>query len=165
MQSLLVCKSFHHGNTAQVAQAISEVLGSNIVTSAGARERELSRCQMVGFGSGIYAFRHHPAVLRAAGQMGLCDREVFIFSTYGIGFPSLYHRPLRARIHRNGGHVVGESSCRGYDTFGPLRFIGGINRGRPDENDLARARSFAERLAAGCVDLSISIRLAASLYP
>jgi len=39
-----------------------------------------------------------------------------------------------------------EFSCKGGDTWGPLNLFGGINKGRPDEEDLAGARAFAQGL-------------------
>ena len=47
---------------------------------------------------------------------------------------------------KKGFRIIGEFSCKGYDTFGPLKFIGGINKGKPDEKDLKRAREFAKTL-------------------
>ena len=40
-------------------------------------------------------------------------------------------------------NVVGEFSCRGFDTVGPFKLIGGVNKGRPDERDLENAKKFA----------------------
>ena len=58
----------------------------------------------------------------------------------------IYHRPLRRALEKKGFEVVGEFSCRGYDTFGALCLIGGLNRKHPDEQDLLRAERFAEQL-------------------
>ena len=41
--------------------------------------------------------------------------------------------------------MIGSFSCRGFDTVGPFGFIGGINRGRPNDYDLDRAAAFAAR--------------------
>ena len=38
--------------------------------------------------------------------------------------------------------VLGEFSCKGYDTFGPFRLVGGIAKGHPDAADLEDARRF-----------------------
>ena len=43
--------------------------------------------------------------------------------------------------------MIGSFACRGFDTWLPLRLIGGVNKGHPDEDDLARAREFARDLA------------------
>ena len=38
--------------------------------------------------------------------------------------------------------VLGEFGCRGYNTFGPFGLFGGTGKGKPDEDDLQRARAF-----------------------
>jgi flavodoxin len=42
--------------------------------------------------------------------------------------------------------ITGEFSCKGWDTVGPLKLFGGINKGRPNEDDLEEARVFARGL-------------------
>ncbi|MFF1449682.1 hypothetical protein ACFVYF_16265 [Streptomyces sp. NPDC058274] len=41
---------------------------------------------------------------------------------------------------------MGNFSCRAYDTWTPLKLVGGIRKGRPNADDLAAARAFAEGL-------------------
>lgn len=36
----------------------------------------------------------------------------------------------------------GTFTCRGFDTFGPFRLIGGIAKGHPNEKELEKARAF-----------------------
>ena len=42
--------------------------------------------------------------------------------------------------------IADEFCCKAWDSWGPLKLFGGINKGRPDEKDLAAAKAFAERL-------------------
>jgi hypothetical protein len=42
--------------------------------------------------------------------------------------------------------IIGEFACRGFDSWGPLFLIGGLNRHHPDARDLEQARQFARRL-------------------
>ena len=42
--------------------------------------------------------------------------------------------------------VLGEFSCKGYDTYGPFKLMGGISKGHPDAQDLENARSFYRTL-------------------
>jgi hypothetical protein len=41
---------------------------------------------------------------------------------------------------------VGNFSCWANDTWTPLKLVGGIRKGRPNADDLAAARAFAEGL-------------------
>ena len=73
-------------------------------------------------------------------------KKAFIFSTAGINVPFINHRKLRSALRKKGFEIVGEFSCRGWDTNGWLEKIGGISKGHPNEKDLERARRFAEKL-------------------
>jgi flavodoxin len=41
---------------------------------------------------------------------------------------------------------VGDFVCKALDTYGPLKLIGGLNKGRPNEEDYQKAREFAQGL-------------------
>ncbi|MGV8176958.1 MAG: hypothetical protein ACP5NX_04105 [Candidatus Bilamarchaeaceae archaeon] len=43
-------------------------------------------------------------------------------------------------------NIIAEFACKGWDTFGPLKMVGGINRGRPNDGDLKKAKEFARKL-------------------
>ena len=57
-----------------------------------------------------------------------------------------FSKPLRRKLQHKGFDIVGEFSCRGFDTFGATVIIGGINKGRPDVRDLKQAEGFARAL-------------------
>lgn len=48
-------------------------------------------------------------------------------------------------------NLVGRFSCKGFDTFGPFKLIGGVAKGHPDDRDLAAAVEFYKKLIAGGV--------------
>jgi hypothetical protein len=56
------------------------------------------------------------------------------------------HAALREILLAKGYVVVGEFSCRGYNTNSFLKHFGGMNKGCPTEEDLKNARAFAERM-------------------
>ena len=148
---LILCKSVHHGNTAQVAEAMAGVLGAEIVAPEAVPSTSLQGRPLVGFGSGVYYGRMHgdlDAWLEALPDTTEAATPAFVFSTSGLPWLAwFWHRFVRRLLARKGFRVLGEFSCGGYDTWGPLRFIGGFNRSRPDECDLERAKTFAAGLA------------------
>ena len=42
--------------------------------------------------------------------------------------------------------ITGVFSCKGYDTYGPFKLIGGLNKQHPDGNDIQNAVQFYENL-------------------
>ncbi len=74
--------------------------------------------------------------------------RAFTFFTSGGGEVPLvgYSRSIRRQLASKGFDVPDSFSCRGLDTVGPLRLVGGVNKGRPNDRDLDRAAAFAVRL-------------------
>ena len=74
--------------------------------------------------------------------------RIMIFSTSGLPmFAKLWHWPVKNVLAKKGYRVIGEFSCRGFDTWGPLWLTGGLHRAHPDERDFQRAREFARQVA------------------
>lgn len=149
MRALIVCVSVSHGNTRRVAEAMGEVIGAAVVEPGGMRPGDVTGYDLLGFGSGIYGMNFHPRLWRfVAGLPAGHGTPVFLFATSGAG--SFVWRPAAILLGRllaaRGYRVVDTFSCRGFDTWLPLRLVGGINKGRPGPSDLAAAGRFAEQL-------------------
>ncbi|MBE0430427.1 MAG: flavodoxin family protein [Dehalococcoidia bacterium] len=151
MKALVVYVSVHHGNTEKVARAMADALDACLLPVEQADAGVLEEYDLIGFGSGIYFGRHHRSLLNLVdGLPVLRNKKAFVFSSSGlrkVRFVHDFHRPLKEKLRRKGLTVIGEFSCRGLDTFGATRIVGGINRGRPDEEDLRRSQDFAGNLA------------------
>ncbi len=147
MRTAVVYKSIHHGNTRRVAEAMAAALGAELYTVEEAAKLDATQFDLVGLGSGIYFWRHHRDLRRLVANWPKVPARSFVFSTAGTpSLASWCHGSLTRLLRHRGSQVIGEFSCPGFDTFGPLWLIGGINRGRPGEQDLARAAEYARGL-------------------
>jgi flavodoxin len=149
MKSLIVCVSKSHGNTRRVADRMAEAFDAEVVEPESAHPGKFGEYDLVGFGSGIYYMTFDARLRDLIGRLPHVDGvRAFTFFTSGAReIPFLdYTKPLRKALSAKGFEVLDSFSCRGFDTVGPFGFIGGINRGRPDDRDLDRAAAFAERL-------------------
>lgn len=149
-KALVMYISIHHGNTEKVAEIIAVHLGADLLRVGEADAGKLGQYDLIGFGSGVYFGKHHRTLLDFVGTLPvLRNKKAFIFSTSGlrrIRFVHDFSKPLRAKLQHKGFDIVGEFSCRGLDTFGATIIVGGINRGRPNEEDLKQAEDFARAL-------------------
>ncbi|MDP4094961.1 MAG: flavodoxin family protein [Bacillota bacterium] len=153
-ETLLVIYSYHHKNTEKIAQAISEVLGAQIRTPQQISSEDISNYGLIGFGSGIYGGKHHKLLLDFADKLPkVTDRNAFLFSTFGAPgivvnkkFISNNHKELRKKLQAKGYKVIGEFGCAGFNTNSFTKLFGGINKGRPDAEDLRKAEEFARGL-------------------
>ena len=149
MKSLIVCVSKSHGNTRCVANRMAEVLDAEVVEPESVDVETLGEYDLVGFGSGIYYMSVDPRLRDLIRRLpDVDDVRAFTFFTSGARTIPLmdYNKPVRKQLESKGFEVIGSFSCRGFDTVGPFGFIGGINRGRPNDHDLDRAATFAAHL-------------------
>lgn len=56
------------------------------------------------------------------------------------------HKVLRDILISKGYQIVDEFSCVGFNTNSFLKYFGGLNKDRPNAEDLNEAAKFAERL-------------------
>jgi len=146
MKTLIVYASVHHQNTEKVAKVMAEELGADLVPVGEAQPETLAAYDLIGFGSGIYGRKFHKTLLQfVKGLPAVTGKQGFIFSTRG-GREGPGHAALKEMLVNRGFSVTGEFSCKGWDTVGPLKLFGGINKGRPNEDDLEGARVFARGL-------------------
>lgn len=139
----IVCASRHHGNTRRIAEAMALAAGAAVLTPGQAESDGLRDYDLVGFGSGIYFGRPDGSLRRLIAALPRLPRCAFIFSTSGLPWLwRLYHVGLRRRLRSRGCCVTGDFACSGWDTVGPLAWIGGLNRRHPDADDCLRANRF-----------------------
>ncbi|MDD5417543.1 MAG: flavodoxin family protein [Candidatus Nanoarchaeia archaeon] len=149
MKALIICKSICHNNTIKVSEAISEVLNANIITPDKFSKEMLKKYSVIGFGSGIFYMKHHKELLELADSLPSDIKlKAFVFSTSGWAQkkPIDVHASLREKLKSKGFEIIGEFYCKGYDTWSPLKLVGGISKGHPDKKDLDHARKFAEKI-------------------
>ncbi|HSV32156.1 MAG TPA: flavodoxin family protein [Atribacteraceae bacterium] len=146
MKTLIVCVSENHGNTAKIARALGEVLDARIEEPEKVTDEMLHGFDLVGFGSGIFIGKHHKRILELSRRLSENPLKAFIFSTSGWGKAGISHKALRKNLEEHGFSVIGDFACKGYDTYGPLKLVGGINKNRPNKQDLNDAREFARSL-------------------
>ncbi|MFX1567522.1 MAG: flavodoxin family protein [Promethearchaeota archaeon] len=150
MKSILVLYSYHHNNTEKVAQVFAEVLGAQIKTPQELNPKELQEYILVGFGSGIYCAKHHKSIFDLADKLSqVNNRKAFIFSTAALTGKSKVtkdHAELREKLQSKGYMILDDFQCKGFNTNSFLKYFGGMNKGRPNAEDLKRAKEFAQEL-------------------
>lgn len=148
MKTIVICFSYHHNNTEKIASIIATTLNAEIKKPLEIDPNDLSNYDLVGFGSGIYFGKHHKVLLDLADKLPqVTNKKTFIFSTSGRkdNMPK-FHKQLKEKLQLKGFEIVSEFNCAAFDTFGPLKIVGGLNKGHPNEDDLKQAQVFAQSL-------------------
>ena len=90
-------------------------------------------------------------------MLPVTGKKAFIFSTCGVPiavagqgqldeYSVKCHSSLRKKLQAKGYQIVDEFICAGFNTNSFLKLFGGINKGRPNAEDLKNAEKFAENL-------------------
>jgi len=147
---LVIYNSVHHGNTEKIAKAMVDVLEAKLVKPQEVDVDTIVDYDLIGFGSGIYVGKHHKSILKLVDRIPFQkNKKSFIFSTSGMkegGIFNRFNKPLKEKLSEKRFRIMGEFSCLGYDTYGPFRIIGGVNKGRPNDQDLKKAEDFAAEM-------------------
>jgi flavodoxin len=147
MKSLVVVYSYHHNNTEKIADVMAKTLGCKKIHLDEKGYEKIPSYDIVGFGAGIDSGKHYAPMLEFAKKLHpVQDKKAFIFSTSSIlGEKKVKkdHTALREILLSKGYEIVGEFACKGFNTNSFLKLFGGINKGRPNAEDLHIAAGFA----------------------
>lgn len=141
MKTAICYYSHHHQNTLKVLEAIAAENEVDLIDVTARQTVRLDEYDCIGFASGIYGFEFHKGVVEFARQYLPAGKPVFFVYTYG-GAKGTGAKAAAEIAKEKGCPVLGEFGCKGYDTFGPFKLVGGIAKGHPDEQDFANARKF-----------------------
>lgn len=145
MKTAICYYSHHHGNTRRVVEAMAQTEELDLIDVSGGQTPRLEDYDRIGFASGIYGFEVHKSVVEFARQHLPQGRPVFFVYIYGLS-KGTGAKQLEAVAREKGCPVLGEFGCRGYNTFGPFKLMGGMAKGHPDAEELEQARRFYQSL-------------------
>ena len=147
MKTAVCYYSRHHENTRKVLEAMAGEGNLDLIDVMARQVVRLEEYDCIGFASGIYGFDFQKAVVEFARQYLPQGKPVFFVYTYG-GAKGSGAKSVAKIAREKNCPVLGEFSCKGYDTFGPFTLIGGIAKRHPDARDLENARKFYRKIQA-----------------
>ena len=142
--AVIIYASTHHGNTKKVVEAIAKEFDVELIDATQVHEKDLTGYDLIGFASGIYAAQFHQQIKNFA-QINLPqNKKIFFIMTSAMNKD--FTKSMSDSIKGKNAEVVGKFTCHGYNTFGPIKLVGGTSKGHPDENDLKDAVEFYRTL-------------------
>lgn len=149
MKTIILYYSIHKGNTKKLAEAIASAGEGKVklLDAVGASTADLSGCDAVGIASGIYAGSFGKDLMELVRSSLPEHQKVFLLYTYGIQMDR-YTKAIKAILAEKHAHILGEYSCKGHNTFGPFKLIGGTGKGHPNAEDIEGALQFYRSLKA-----------------
>lgn len=140
---ILYCSSHHQNTETLVKKAATQLPDIDVIPLSDDSCPELSHYELIGLASGIYMGRPHAAMqsFLESHQKEMKGRRVFTMLTSGAN-QKKYGTAFSSLLEGYGCTVLGNYQCKGFDTFGPWKLIGGIAKGHPDNSDVAGAQAF-----------------------
>lgn len=147
MKTIIIYESTHHGNTKKLVDAVAEKYGVETAAVEEVSGTDLSAYDLIGVASGVAFGKFYEASERFVEESLPEGKTVFFLYTCGND-TGKYANSVRARAEAKGCRVAGTYGCRGFDTFGPFKLIGGIAKGHPTQEEIEGAVRFYEGLMA-----------------
>ncbi len=142
----IIYHSEHHFNTKKLLDAIERKYSVDLITVPDCHEVDLKKYTVVGFASGVYMAKLHQSIWDFINENMslLTHKSSFIISTSGSGNPK-YNKNIHEYLAANKVNVLASFHCRGYDTYGLFKLLGGTSKGHPTEEDIDRVLQFFEK--------------------
>ncbi len=144
MKSIIIYGSHHHGSTKALVQAITRHQNVELWDAEAAGRPSLEDYDLIGFASGIDFGRFYPAVTGTA-QTLPAGKPVYALFTCAKENRK-YGDEIQKTAAERGCTYLGTFGCRGYNTYGPWKLIGGMNKGHPTPEEQAAAIAFYEKV-------------------
>lgn len=145
MKTAICYYSRHHGNTRKVLEAMAQGNSVDLIDVTSRVAVHLEDYDCIGFASGIYYSKFQGAVLDFARQYLPRGKDVFFVYTCG-SMGKGYTKAIAEVVTHKEANILGEYGCRGFDTFGPFKLVGGIAKGHPNAEELQKAKEFYQSI-------------------
>lgn len=144
-RTAIIYVSTHHGCTKKVAEAIAAQDQVDLIDIVDQKDADISCYDRIGIAAGIAFGKYYPQMLTYLEKHMPDNKEVFFLHT--AGDPKEKHNTAaKAITDQHNCKYLGTFYCKGFDTFGPFKLVGGINKNHPDQEDLANAVAFYQGL-------------------
>lgn len=144
MKSMIIYASHHHGNTEKVVKYIAEHYDITLVNAEETSEVDFDGYDLIGFASGMDFGKFYPPVTDLAAKLPV-GKSVYAIYTCARD-DKKYGSQIEKIAKETNCTYLGKYGCRGYNTFGPWKIIGGLNKSNPNQEELDGARLFYERI-------------------
>ena len=143
--AVIIYASTHHGNTLKLAKAISQTYHVTLIDATRQQSADLTGYNLIGFASGIDFGRFYEAVEQFLVNNLPEEKHVFFLYTCAKN-SSRFTSTIKEQALKKNAILLGEYGCRGFNTYGPWKLIGGMNKNHPSPEEIQAALRFYESL-------------------
>lgn len=142
---IIIYASMHHGNTYKLVKAISDKYKVEMIDATKHTDVNLQEYDVIGFASGIDFGKFYEAIENFAKVNLPNKKQVFFLYTCAMEQKGFTDSMKEIALEREA-TILGEYGCKGYNTYGPWKLIGGMNKNHPNECEIMLAVKFFEKI-------------------
>lgn len=143
MNTIIIYESTHHGNTKKLADAIASKYGIEVIDIMSAAEMNLEQYDIIGLASGICFGKFYEKITAFAREKLTADKQVFFLYSCAKNDKD-FAADIRQIAMDRGCYILGTYGCKGFNTYGPLKIVGGMNKHHPNQEEMDGAVAFYE---------------------
>ena len=144
-KTVIIYASTHHGSTCKLVEAIADKFDVVQINATKQQQADLSDYDLIGFASGIDFGKFYASVERfLENNLPKGKRVFFLYTCAKVS--SRFTETMKVKALKKEAIIMGEYGCKGFNTYGPWRLIGGMNKNHPNQNELYQAIKFYESL-------------------
>ena len=144
-KAAIIYASTHHGSTRKLVEAIADKYEVVQIDATNCQQADLSGYDLIGFASGIDFGRFYDSVEQFLKKNLPENKRIFFLYTCAK-VSNRFTDSIKAAATQKGAVVLGEYGCKGFNTYGPWKVIGGMNKGHPSADETNKAVHFYESL-------------------
>ena len=148
MKVLIAYSSVHHKNTEKIAKSMARACDAELLDVTQLEEKKLENADqydLIGLGSGIYGGKLHKSMEEFVQNMPESQGgKAFAFTTSTFE-KEKYNELISDVLIEKGYQVYNGFTCKGWNTFGPLKLVGGKDKDRPNSADLYDAQQYVKK--------------------
>lgn len=144
-KTVIIYASKHHGNTYRLVKAISDKYNVDVIDVMKQSDADIQEYEIVGFASGIDFGKFYEEVEKFAKDSLPPKKKVFFLYTCAMQRKEFVNS-MKEIVLEKEAIILGEFGCKGYNTYGPWKLVGGMNKKHPTEKEIKMAIDFFERM-------------------
>lgn len=144
-KTVIIYASTHHGSTRRLAEALADQYDIDLIDAETQQQADLYPYDLIGFASGI-DFGRFSASVEQYLETNLPEGKKVFFLYTCAKVSGRFTESIKEKARKTGAIILGEYGCRGFNTYGPWRLIGGMNKGHPNTQEIEGALRFYQSL-------------------
>ena len=137
MKTVVLYASVHHGNTKKIVDAIQKETLCDVIDATKYNGEDLSIYDKVIIASGVYFASLHNSISLILKDGRIKRNDVRLILTSGS--KSKKYKKISDFYRAYGVEFKSTYICKGYDTYGFFKLIGGIAKNHPNNDEIQRA--------------------------